>query len=125
MVPHQANLRIIEAVAQARAGADGAGVREHPALRQHVGGHRRRSRCVRRLRKGACSPGSLLLLPGFGGGLSYSAQVVRWGERTQPLHTSAAQLPANDRTALEIIAECQRRKTTPGDPAAADPFAGL
>ena len=28
--------------------------------------------------EGRVSPGALLLLPGFGGGLSYCAQVVRW-----------------------------------------------
>ena len=30
-------------------------------------------------------PGALLLMPGFGGGLSYCAHVVRWGERVTPL----------------------------------------
>jgi 3-oxoacyl-[acyl-carrier-protein] synthase-3 len=69
-------------------------------------------------------PGSLLLLPGFGGGLSYSAHVVRWGERTRPLQSSTVQLPPNERTALEIIRACLKRKTTPADPQA-EPFAGL
>jgi 3-oxoacyl-[acyl-carrier-protein] synthase-3 len=30
-------------------------------------------------------PGALLLMPGFGGGLSYCAHQVRWGARTAPL----------------------------------------
>ena len=34
-------------------------------------------------------PGALLLMPGFGGGLSYSAHVVRWGSRTRPLESCA------------------------------------
>ena len=35
--------------------------------------------------EGRVAPGALLLLPGFGGGLSYCAHVVRWGARTVPL----------------------------------------
>ncbi len=40
VVPHQANLRIIEAVAKRAAHSDGARVRQRATLRQHVGGHR-------------------------------------------------------------------------------------
>jgi len=35
-------------------------------------------------------PGALLLMPGFGGGLSYCAHLVRWGSRTTPLKSSAS-----------------------------------
>ena len=38
--------------------------------------------------EGRVRAGALLLLPGFGGGLSYSAHVVRWGSRT---HAAAAE----------------------------------
>ena len=124
VVPHQANLRIIEAVAR-RA--------QVPMERVYVNIQRYGNMSAatvaialcEAVEEGRVRPGSLLLLPGFGGGLSYSAHVVRWGERTQPLQSSTVQLPPNERTALEIIRDCLKRKTTPADPTAAEPFAGL
>ncbi len=68
-------------------------------------------------------PGALLLMPGFGGGLSYCAHVVRWGSRTTPLKSSAVELPPNERPALQIIRECLERKTRPSAAAPATPFA--
>ena len=124
VVPHQANLRIIEAVAR-RA--------QVPMERVYVNIQRYGNMSAatvaialcEAVEEGRVRPGSLLLLPGFGGGLSYSAHVVRWGERTQPLQSSTVQLPPNERTALEIIRDCLERKTTPADLTAAEPFAGL
>ena len=68
-------------------------------------------------------PGALLLMPGFGGGLSYCAHVVRWGSRTTPLKSSAVELPPNERPALQIIRECLERKTRPSAAAPTTPFA--
>jgi 3-oxoacyl-[acyl-carrier-protein] synthase-3 len=42
-------------------------------------------------------------MPGFGGGLTYGALLVRWGERVTPLGTSDRAFPPNNRTALEIV----------------------
>jgi 3-oxoacyl-[acyl-carrier-protein] synthase-3 len=77
------------------------------------------------LEEGRVRPGALLLMPGFGGGLSYCAHLVRWGPRTIPVASSAAQLPPNDRTALRLIRECHERKTRPINLAAGEPFAHL
>ena len=41
------------------------------------------------LEEGRVKPGALLLMPGFGGGLTYCAHAVRWGERVTPLGTLA------------------------------------
>ena len=124
VVPHQANLRIIEAVAR-RA--------QVPMERVFVNVHRYGNMSAatvaialcEAVEEGRVRAGALLLLPGFGGGLSYSAHVVRWGERTQPLQASNAELPANERSALELIRDCLKRKSTPSRRPAADPFAGL
>ena len=51
--------------------------------------------------EGRVRPGALLLLPGFGGGLSYCAHLVRWGERTTPLGQRNVVLPPNERAALD------------------------
>jgi len=123
LVPHQANLRIIEAVAK----------RAHvPMARVYVNIERYGNMSAatvavalcEALEEGRVRPGSLLLLPGFGGGLTYCAHLVRWGERTTPLQSSAVELPPNDRPALELIRECRERKTRPVAVAAAAPFAG-
>ena len=122
VVPHQANLRIIEAVAR-RARV--------PMERVYVNVQRYGNMSAatvpvalcEALDEGRVRPGALLLMPGFGGGLSYCAHLVRWGPRTAPLGTSDAQLPPNDRTALTLIRECRERKTQPAAVAAGEPFA--
>ena len=80
VVPHQANLRIIEAVAK-RAGM--------PMERVFVNVHRYGNMSaatvpvalVEALEEGRVRPGSLLLLPAFGAGLTWCAHLVRWGDR--------------------------------------------
>jgi 3-oxoacyl-[acyl-carrier-protein] synthase III len=121
VVPHQANLRIIEAVARR--------VRV-PMERVYVNVQRHGNMSSATipvalcdaLEEGRVRPGALLLMPGFGGGLSFGAQLLRWGVRTTPLEASAAELPPNDRSALELIRECLERKLRAADPAAERPF---
>lgn len=112
VVPHQANLRIIEAVAK----------RAHvPMERVYVNVQRYGNMSsatvpvalCEALEEGRVKPGALLLMPGFGGGLTYCAHVVRWGERTKPIRSSSVELPPNDRTALELVRDVTERKTRP------------
>jgi 3-oxoacyl-[acyl-carrier-protein] synthase-3 len=58
---------------------------------------------VEAIEEGRVKPGSLLLLPAFGAGLTYCAHLIRWGARTTPLGTTDVELPPSDRTALEIV----------------------
>jgi 3-oxoacyl-[acyl-carrier-protein] synthase-3 len=102
VVPHQANLRIIEAVAR-RAGV--------PMERCYVNVQRYGNMSaatvpvalVEALEEGRIAPGDHVLLTGFGAGLSFTAHVLRWGERTAPLGESDATLPPCDRSALEMV----------------------
>ncbi len=102
VVPHQANLRIIEAVAK-RGGL--------PMNKVHLTIDRYGNMSaatvpvalVDALAAGRVAPRSLLLMPGFGGGLTWCAHVVRWGERVVPLDMSDAALPPCTRSALEIV----------------------
>jgi 3-oxoacyl-[acyl-carrier-protein] synthase-3 len=112
LVPHQANLRIIEAVAR----------RAHvPAERVYVNIERYGNMSAatvavalcEAIEEGRVRPGALLLLPGFGGGLTYCAHAVRWGERTTPLASSEVVLPENRRTALEILRDMLEHKRRP------------
>jgi 3-oxoacyl-[acyl-carrier-protein] synthase-3 len=109
VVPHQANLRIIEAVAK-RAGV--------PMERVFVNVHRYGNMSaatvpvalVEALEEGRVKPNSLLLMPAFGGGLTWCAHLVRWGDRVTPKGTSDVELPPCDATALEMVQGYQRRK---------------
>jgi 3-oxoacyl-[acyl-carrier-protein] synthase-3 len=109
VVPHQANLRIIEAVAK-RAGV--------PADRFFVNVQRYGNMSsatvpialCEALEEGRVRPGALLLMPAFGGGLTFSAHVVRWGERVKPLQLSVAELPPCEKSALQIVRDLMAAK---------------
>jgi len=49
-------------------------------------------------------------MPAFGGGLTLSAHLIRWGERVTPLQTSDAELPPCAKTALEIVNDIRAQK---------------
>jgi 3-oxoacyl-[acyl-carrier-protein] synthase III len=121
-VPHQANLRIIEAVAR-RARMSMERVYVNVQRYGNMSAATVPVALCEALEEGRVPPGALLLMPGFGGGLSYCAHLVRWGARTTPLGSSDVQLPPNDASALALIRECRERKTRPAALAATEPFA--
>ena len=113
VVPHQANLRIIEFVAK----------RAHiPMERVFVTVHKYGNMSsatvpvalVEAVEAGRVTPRSLLLTPAFGGGLTYCAHVIRWGERVTPKDASDAQLAPCDRSALEIVKDIMSRRDAHG-----------
>jgi 3-oxoacyl-[acyl-carrier-protein] synthase-3 len=112
VVPHQANYRIIEAVAK-RAGVPMERVFTNIQRYGNMSAATVPVALCEALEQGRIRPGATLLLPGFGGGLTYCAHVVRWGERTTPVATSDIELPACDTSALELIRDVVRRKHTP------------
>jgi 3-oxoacyl-[acyl-carrier-protein] synthase III len=122
VVPHQANLRIIEAVAR-RARVPMERVYVNIERYGNMSAATVAVALCEALEEGRVRPGALLLLPGFGGGLSFCAHLVRWGSRTTPLGAGAAELPPNGRTALELIRDCRERKLRPSLAPAATPFA--
>ena len=102
VVPHQANLRIIEALAK----------RTHvPMDKVYVNVHRYGNMSAatvpvalcEALEDGRVHPGSVLLMPAFGGGLTWCAHLVRWGDRTTPLGTTDVDLPPAEQSALEMV----------------------
>ncbi len=102
VIPHQANLRIIEAVAKK------TGI---PMEKVFVNVHRYGNMSAatvpvalcEALEEGRLKPGALLLMPSFGGGLTFTSHVVRWGQRVTPLGTSSIELPPNNQSALDLI----------------------
>jgi len=102
VVPQQANLRIIESVAKF-AGIPMEKVIVTVAKYGNMSAATVPVALVEALDQGRVKPGSQILIPAFGGGLTYCALLVRWGERVTPLGESDLQLPPCTKTALEMV----------------------
>ena len=109
VVPHQANLRIMEAVAK-RAGAGPDKLYVTVQKYGNMSSATAPVALVEAVEEGRLSPGSLVLMPAFGGGLTLSAHLIRWGRRMTPLQISDAELPPCSKTALEIVNEIRAQK---------------
>lgn len=102
VVPHQANLRIIEFVAR-RANLPMEKVFVNVQRYGNMSAATVPVALCEALEEGRVQPASLLLMPAFGGGLTFCAHLLRWGDRTTPLGESPVSLPLADRSALEIV----------------------
>jgi 3-oxoacyl-[acyl-carrier-protein] synthase-3 len=102
VIPHQANLRIIESVAKYA----GIPMEKVIVTVQKYGNMSAATvpvALVEALESGRVTPGSWMLMPAFGGGLTYCSLLVKWGTRVTPLGTSPLQLPPATETALEMV----------------------
>jgi 3-oxoacyl-[acyl-carrier-protein] synthase-3 len=102
VIPHQANLRIIEAVAR-KAGVPMDRVFVNVQRYGNMSAATIPVALCEALEEGRVKPGALLLMPSFGGGLTFTGHVVRWGRRVTPLGATDIDLPPNHQTALEIV----------------------
>ena len=102
VIPHQANLRIIESVAK-HAGIPMEKVIVTVQKYGNMSAATVPVALVEALETGRVQPGSWVLMPAFGGGLTYCSLLVKWGQRVTPLGTSDAALPPRAKTALEMV----------------------
>jgi 3-oxoacyl-[acyl-carrier-protein] synthase III len=109
VVPHQANLRIIDAVAK-RAGAGPDKLFLTVQKYGNMSSATAPVALVEAVEEGRVPPGGLVLMPAFGGGLTLSAHLIRWGDRVKPLETSDAELVPCTKTALELVNEVRAQK---------------
>ena len=110
VVPHQANMRIIEAVVT-RSGVPMDKVMLTVERYGNMSAATVPVALAEALEEGRVKPGALILMPAFGAGLTVCAHLVRWGDRVTPLGQSDADLPPNKRTALDIINGIRGGKT--------------
>jgi 3-oxoacyl-[acyl-carrier-protein] synthase-3 len=68
---------------------------------------------VEALEEGKIAPHSLILMPAFGAGLTWSSHLVRWGARTTPLGTTDLELPPPRQSALERVKDLIAIKQPP------------
>jgi 3-oxoacyl-[acyl-carrier-protein] synthase-3 len=114
VIPHQANLRIIESVAK----HCGIPMERVYVTVQKYGNMSSATvpvALVDALEEGRVKPGAMLLTPAFGGGLTWCSHVIRWGERVTPLGTTDVDLPPCTQTAVEIVKDIIARKTKTSD----------
>ena len=109
VVPHQANLRIIDAVAK-RAGAGPEKVYLTVQKYGNMSSATAPVALVEAVEEGRVPPDGLVLMPAFGGGLTLSSHLIRWGRRMTPLLPCDAELPPCSKTALEIVNEIRAQK---------------
>jgi 3-oxoacyl-[acyl-carrier-protein] synthase-3 len=109
VIPHQANGRIIDAVAK-RLGLEAGKVFVNVHRYANMSAATVPVALVEALEEGRVRPGARLLLPAFGAGLTWCAHVVRWGERVTPLGKSDVELPPCARTGLEIVNELRAKQ---------------
>jgi 3-oxoacyl-[acyl-carrier-protein] synthase-3 len=102
LIPHQANVRIIDATAR-RLALDPAQVYVNIASYGNTSAATIPIAITEALEEGRIKPGSTIVFAAFGGGFTWAAAVYRWGQRTTPLGTSDAELPPSDATALELL----------------------
>jgi 3-oxoacyl-[acyl-carrier-protein] synthase-3 len=110
VVPHQANLRIIEAVVS-RAGLTMDKVMLTVQRYGNMSSATVPVALAEAIEEGRVRPGGLLLMTGFGAGLTYCAHLVRWGPRVTPLGTSDAALPPYAGTALDLVSAIRAQKS--------------
>jgi 3-oxoacyl-[acyl-carrier-protein] synthase-3 len=104
IIPHQANLRIIESLAK-HLKVEMSKVEVNIQKYGNTSAATIPVALVEALEAGRVKPNSRILLAAFGAGLTRAAGLVRWGERTTPLKQSDAELPPCNQTALEILGE--------------------
>jgi 3-oxoacyl-[acyl-carrier-protein] synthase III len=109
VVPHQANLRIIEAVAK-RAGAGPDKLYLTIQKYGNMSSATAPVALVEAVEEGRVPPGGLLLMPAFGGGLTLSSHLIRWGQRVTPLQACEAALAPSTKTALELVNEIRAQR---------------
>ncbi len=109
LIPHQANLRIIDATAK-RLGLDEDQVFTNI---QYYGNTSAASIPIalgEALEQGRVTPGAKIVLVAFGAGLTWGAAAIQWGERIEPRSLSDAALPPADRSGLQIMADRQANR---------------
>lgn len=107
IVPHQANARIVEALAK-KLNADTEKIVITLDRYANTSTSSIPIALCEAIEQGRVRPGATILMTAFGAGLTWGALLLKWGERVTPLGESSIELPATDKTGLELIREAIR-----------------
>jgi 3-oxoacyl-[acyl-carrier-protein] synthase-3 len=103
LISHQANIRIIDATAR-RLNVDPDTVYTNIHAYGNTSAASIPIALSEALDRGVVSPGDVLAMVAFGGGLTWGALVLRWGDRVERLRTVDHDLPGTEKTGLEVLA---------------------
>lgn len=102
LIPHQANLRIIQAIQQ-RLDIDDNKVMVNIDKYGNTSAATIAIALCEAVEQGIIKPNDNIMSAAFGAGLTWAASYIKWGERVTPINISDATLPATDKTGLELI----------------------
>ena len=117
VVPHQANMRIIEAVVT-RSGVPMDKVMLTVERYGNMSAATVPVALAEALEEGRVKPGALVLMPAFGAGLTVCAHLVRWGDRVTPLGTTMPICPRTSEQRSTSSTASAAAKPTPKSEAA-------
>lgn len=109
LIPHQANTRIIDATAR-RMDLPAEKVFVNIASYGNTSAASIPIALTEALEMGRIGPGDDVVFVAFGGGLTWGAACVRFGDRVTPIATSDAELPPTQKSGLELLGERQRER---------------
>ena len=102
LVPHQANIRIIETLTK-RLKAPPEKVVVNIEKYGNTSAATVPIALCEALEAGRVKPGDRILTAAFGAGLTWGAAVIKWGERVTPVGVCDEELPPSDKTALDLL----------------------
>nr|MDC2856745.1 beta-ketoacyl-ACP synthase 3 [Ningiella sp. W23] len=103
LVPHQANLRIIQAI-QNRLKVEDSKVMVNIGEYGNTSAATIAIALCEAVEQGLIKPHANIMSAAFGAGLTWAASYIKWGERVTPIAVSDAMLPPCDKTGLELVA---------------------
>lgn len=112
-MPHQANLRIVEAVVR-RLGVSADKVVLTLEKYANTSTSSIPIALCEALEEGRVKPGMTILFTAFGAGLTWAASLLRWAPRVTPLGTTDIELPPCEQTGLELTQAAIARRARQG-----------
>ncbi|WP_462172122.1 beta-ketoacyl-ACP synthase 3 [Pseudoalteromonas xiamenensis] len=103
LVPHQANLRIIQAIQQ-KLNIEDEKVMVNIDKYGNTSAATIAIALCEAVENGLIKPESNIMSAAFGAGLTWAASYIKWGTRVTPINPPSASLPRCDKTGLELIA---------------------
>ena len=102
LIPHQANVRIIETIMK-RLSMPAEKVVVNIENYGNTSAATIPIALCEALEQGRIKPGDNILLAAFGAGLTWGAGILKWGERVVPMAECPDELPPCEQTALELL----------------------
>jgi 3-oxoacyl-[acyl-carrier-protein] synthase-3 len=102
LIPHQANVRIIDATAR-KLGLPESKVYVNIASYGNTSAATIPVALAEALEEGRIQPGHKIVFAAFGGGLSWGSVVYQWGDRIDPIGESDATLPPPERDTMQLL----------------------